>query len=44
METNQCSAKQIELHGELGRETAINLTEHLVSSEDVLWVVLEVKD
>ena len=44
VESHEGAAKEVELDGELGGEVSVDLSEHLVGGEDVLRVVLEVKD
>jgi len=44
MESHQRPAKQVKLHRELGRQVTIKLSQHLMCSKNVLFVILEVKD
>jgi len=44
VKSHESSSKKIELHGELGGQSTVHLTEHLVSSKNVDRVILEVKD
>jgi hypothetical protein len=44
VESHQSSAEKIELNGEFGGQSAVNLPQHFVSGEDIGGVVLEIKD
>ena len=44
MQAHESTTKKIELDCELSGEITINIAKHLVSSENVLGVVLEIKD
>lgn len=44
VESHQTSTKEIELHSELGRDRAVDLSQHLVASEQVHRVVLEIEN
>jgi len=44
MQGHKGTSEQVELDGEFSSNISIDLTKHLVSGENILWVVLEVKD
>ena len=44
MQSHEGTSEQVELDGEFSCDISIDLAEHLVSGENILWVVLEVKD
>jgi hypothetical protein len=44
VESHESTAKKVELDCELGAEVSIQKCELLMGSEDILWVIFEVKD
>ena len=44
VQTSKGTAEQIELHCEFSGEIAINLSNHLVSSKNILRISLEIKN
>ena len=44
VQSHQTSTKQVELHSELGRDRAVDLSQHLVTSEQVHRIVLEIEN
>lgn len=44
VEAHKCTSKKVELHCKLSRKVAVNAGKHLVRSEDVFGVVLEIKN
>jgi len=44
MQSHQGASEQVELHCEFGGNVSVYITKHLMGSEDILRIVLEVKN
>ncbi len=43
VQSHKCAAEKVELDSELSRKITIDVTEHLVCGENVLWVILKIE-